>query len=419
MIPRSLVLVLTVSVLPCPAMAQAGQPTDTIIRMAQRPLHPGVAMLVEELSIGVADGAEEYMLGEIADIALGRDGSIYALDRQVPAVRHYDAQGKFIRNIGRSGAGPGEFRSVSGIAVTRDGRLLLWDTGNWRINVYSATGDNLPQLTTPSGTSGSSMATFARALMVDSSGRIVTRKTVFSRDMLNRPTVWVRFDSNGELIDTAFAPASPKPEGVVSASSGSASVSDRVPFAPRRLVAMSPFGNFVAGYPDRYAFEIHQARGPVISVRRDVKPEPVSRSERAEARKRIEDRMRQTNPTWSWNGPDIPDTKPLYEELHVAHDGRIWVAVVPEVSSRVGSISSSGGGGGPPGASRPRREGPPPPPPRPALYDIFEPDGQYLGQVQVPAKVSSVVRRGDQVWAIAFDDDDVPRIKRYRIAWKG
>src|SRR6185503_10543159 len=109
---------------------------------------------------------------------------------------------------------------------------------------------------------------------------------------------------------------------------------------------------------------------------------------------------------------------PLYEDLQVALDGRIWVALVPEVSNRVGSISSGGGGVGPPGTSRTRPQGPPPPTPRPALYDVFEPDGQYLGQVQVPPKVSSVVRRGDQVWAIAFDDDDVPRIKRYRIAWK-
>jgi len=295
---------------------------------------------------------------------------------------------------------------------------LLWDTGNWRVNVYSATGEILPQLTTPSGTSGSSMATYARALMVDTAGRIVTRKTIFSRDITNRPTVWVRFASNGDLVDTAYAPTSSKTDAKVSASSGPASVSDRVPFSPRRLVTMSPLGYFIAGFPDRYAFEIHQPRGPVISVRRDVKPEPASRAERADARKKIEDRMRETNPTWTWNGPDIPDTKPLYEDLQVALDGRIWVALVPEVSNRVGSISSGGGGVGPPGTSRTRPQGPPPPTPRPALYDVFEPDGQYLGQVQVPPKVSSVVRRGDQVWAIAFDDDDVPRIKRYRIAWK-
>ena len=419
MISRSVALALALVWSPGGLVAQAGRSADTVVQMAQRPLHPGVATLVEELSIGVADGAEEYMIGDIADIAIGRDGSIYAFDRQVPAIRHYDAQGKFIRNIGRRGEGPGEFRSVSGIAMSRDGRLLLWDTGNWRVNVYSATGDVLPQLTTPSGTSGSSMATYSRALIVDTAGRIVTRKMIFSRDFMNRPTVWVRFAPNGNLIDTAYAPASAKVEGEVSATSGRASMSDRVPFTPRRLVAMSPLGYFVAGYPDRYAFEIHHPRGAIVSVRRDVKPEPVTRSERSEARKRIEDRMREMNPAWTWNGPDIPDTKPLYEDIQVALDGRIWLAIVPEVSTRVGSISSGGGGGGAPGASRPRPDGRPAPPPRPALYDVFEPDGQYLGHVQVPAKVSSVARRGDQVWAIAYDDEDVPRIKRYRIVWKG
>lgn len=392
--------------------------TDTIVRRADRPVHPGVATLVEEMSIGVADGAEHYMLGEIADIAFGRDGSIYAFDRQVPIIRQYDAQGKFVRNIGRRGEGPGEYKSTSGLATLSDGRLLQWDTGNWRINVYSATGDVLPQLSTPSGTSGSSMASYARALMVDAGGRIVTRKMLFTREPGNRPTVWIRFRADGTVLDTIH-PVDGPTTARVSATNGPATRSDNVPFAPRRFVVMSPLGYLVAGFPDRYAFEIHEPGKPVVSVRRDVNPEPVSRSERASERRRIEESMRETNPTWSWNGPDIPDTKPFYGDLQVGLDGRIWVAVIPEVSPRVGSISSGGGGAGPPTRSRPRVDGPPPIPPRPALYDVFEPDGRYLGQVQVPARVSSVARRGDQVWAIAIDEDDVPRIKRYRIAWKG
>jgi hypothetical protein len=390
---------------------------DTIVRAAQQPRHPGVATLVEELSIGVADGAEEYMLGEIADIALARGGSIYVFDRQVPAIRHYDAQGKFLRTIGRRGEGPGEYRSTSGLATMPDGRLLLWDTGNWRINVYSANGDVLTQWTTPSGTAGGSVATYSRAILVDTSGLVITRKTIFDRgDIMNRPTVWLRYRADGTPIDTMQAPPAPRAIARVTANAGRSSVSDEIPFAPRRIVVMSPLGYLIAGYPDRYAFEIHQPGKPVFSVRRDVKAEPVSRAERAEARRKIEERMRQTDPMWSWNGPDIPAVKPLYADLQVALDGRIWVAIISEVSPRVGS-TSGGGGIGPTG----RR---PPPqvqfrePPRPALYDVFEPDGQYLGQVQVPARVSSVVRRGDQVWGIALDADDVPRIKRYRIAWQ-
>jgi hypothetical protein len=367
------------------------------------------------MSIGVADGAEEYMIGEIADIALGRDGSIYAFDRQVPVIRHYDAGGRFLRNIGRNGAGPGEYRSASGLATMRDGRLLLWDTWNWRINVYSESGEVLTQWTTPSGMSDG-VSTFTRAMLVDTAGLVITRKIIFKfGDVMNSTTAWLRFRPDGTPVDTIHAPVGPEVMGRLYARSGRAQMYGDVPFAPKRVITMSPLGYLIAGYADRYAFEIHEPGRAVVSVRRDVKPEPVSRTERADARRRSEERMRRQDPNWSWNGPDIPAVKPYYSDIHVGLDSRIWISIIPEVSPRVGS-SSSGAGMGNPG----RR--PPPPsysePPRPALYDVFEPDGTYLGQVQVPAKVSSVVRRGDHVWAVAFDAEDVPRIKRYRIAWR-
>jgi len=392
-----------------------GATRDTVVRNADRPMHPGIATLVEELSIGVADGAEEYIFGDIADVALGRDGSLYVFDRQVPIVRHYDASGKFLRNIGRAGSGPGEYRSASGIATTPDGRLLVWDTGNWRINVYSANGDVLTQWTTPSGMSGSGTAQFSRAIFVDTAGIVTTRKMIFDRNPENRPTIWVRFRPDGTPADTIHEP--PAPElGKLSARADRVSTSSPVPFAPIRYVALSPFGYLVAGYPNRYAFEIHQPGRAVVSVRRDVKPEPVTRAERAEGRKNIEDRMRQTDPNWSWNGPDIPDSKPLYYGLIVGHDGRIWISLTRGTEPKIGGISSTSGvGPGVPRAPRPAadREAS-----KPTLYDVFEPDGRYLGQVQSPAGTSAVVRKGDRVWAVAVGDDDVPRLKRYRIAWK-
>ena len=391
-------------------------PTDTIVRRAERPVHAGVATLVEELSIGVADGREEYILGEVADVAVARDGSMFVFDRQVPIVRHYDASGRFLRSIGRGGSGPGEYRSASGIAATPDGRLLVWDTGNWRINVYSPTGDFVTQWTTPSGMSGGGTAQYSRALFVDTAGRVITRKTIVDiRNPGDRPTVWLRFRADGTPLDTIHEPVATI-LGQVSARAERTSVSANVPFAPSRMVAMSPFGYLVAGYPARYAFEIHQPNRPVVSVQRDVTPEPVSRSERAEGRKKIEDRMRQTDPAWTWNGPDVPSHKPLYHGLQVGVDGRIWISLTPESGPKVGGISGSAGVGAPAGrrpASDADNE-----PPKPTLFDVFEPDGRYLGQVQVPAGASAVVRKGDLVWAVAIGDDDVPRLKRYRIAWK-
>jgi hypothetical protein len=179
-----------------PGASQRGASADTIVRVAQQPLHPGVATLKEELSIGVADGAEEYMLGEIADIALARDGSIYVFDRQVPAIRHYDTQGKFLRTIGRRGQGPGEYHSASGLAALRDGRLLLWDTGNWRINVYAANGDVLTNGPRPAAWGGGT-AMYSRAIMVDMSiGHHAQDDSRHSNGM-NRPTVWLRYRPDG------------------------------------------------------------------------------------------------------------------------------------------------------------------------------------------------------------------------------
>src|SRR5690348_623389 len=88
------------------AAAQSPARRDTTVKTVGAPVHAKMGTLVEELSIGVVDGAEEYVFGDVADLALGPDGSLYVLDRKVPIVRQFDAKGKFVRNIGRAGSGP-------------------------------------------------------------------------------------------------------------------------------------------------------------------------------------------------------------------------------------------------------------------------------------------------------------------------
>ena len=48
----------------------AAQRADTIVKTANRPVHSGVATLRREISIGVSDGDEKYMMGAIADVAV-------------------------------------------------------------------------------------------------------------------------------------------------------------------------------------------------------------------------------------------------------------------------------------------------------------------------------------------------------------
>jgi hypothetical protein len=400
--------------------AQSAARRDTVVKTAGAPVHAKPGVLVQELSIGVVDGDETYMFGDVADLAVGNDGSLFVLDRKVPVVRQYDANGKFVRNVGRLGSGPGEYRSASGLAVLKDGRLLLWDTGNWRVNVYSPKGEFVTQWLTPSGSANSS-AQYSRAIMVDTAGVAWCRGTVIKRgpNGIERRTVWLRVDAGG-IRDTVEPPVMPEPTGMLSATApgGNASATAGVPFLPQPAVALSPLGYFVTGMPSRYAFEIVAEGKAPISIRRaNVQPIAVSSAERESERERIESTMKRTDPAWSWNGPEIPRTKPFYSGLVVGLDGRIWVPVIPEASRRVGSISNQSMGVG--------RGGPPRPPlvekPMPetaALYDLFEPSGAFVGSVQVPPRVSTVLRKGDQVWAVAFNEDEVPSVKRYRIRWQ-
>lgn len=60
----------------------------------------------ESGSSGVLDGELEYLFGQIGSIGVGRDGTIYVLDRQAPDLRAYDAQGTYLMTLGEKGEGP-------------------------------------------------------------------------------------------------------------------------------------------------------------------------------------------------------------------------------------------------------------------------------------------------------------------------
>ena len=57
----------------------------------------------------------------------------------------------------------------------------------------------------------------------------------------------------------------------------------------------------------------------------------------------------------------------------------------------------------------------------PLRFDVFEPDGTYLGVVAAPDGVSfsNAVFDGDHVWGVTEDDLGVARVVRFRIVVGG
>ena len=79
--------------------------------------------------------AEEPQFGDISALAVDDAGSVYVGDRANYEVRKFDRNGAFLMSLGRRGAGPGEFTSVSGVAVLEDGRVAVVDSEERRVSL--------------------------------------------------------------------------------------------------------------------------------------------------------------------------------------------------------------------------------------------------------------------------------------------
>jgi hypothetical protein len=82
--------------------------------------------------VSFGSNAPDYLFFSISGAALDEGGNIYIYDSIGSFIRKYDAAGRFVKEIGRHGQGPGEFSNLlSGLCIDRD--LHLLDGGNNRI----------------------------------------------------------------------------------------------------------------------------------------------------------------------------------------------------------------------------------------------------------------------------------------------
>jgi hypothetical protein len=367
------------------------------------------AELIADLTIGEFEGRDEYMFGRVGSLAVAPDGSIYVFDRHAMELRKYAPDGTYVKTFGREGGGPGEYkRPDGGLAVLPDGRVLLRDPGNTRISVYSPDGEYIDSWRIRGSFNTS------RPLYVDTAGNSYT---LILLDAQANVTDWtfglVRYGPDGAPSDTIPAPRYDyePPELVASYSEGdntSTSVSN-VPFTPSVVWTYSPLGYMVSGVSTRYGIDLYLAPDRVLRIERaDWNPVPVLDDERAERERIMTANMRQTEPGWRWHGDPIPSTKPPWADIFVGVRGRIWVLLHQEAyqiesdeepEERPGEIPTQTWV-------------------EPVAFDVFAPDGRYLGMVRAPKGFSwrpQPVFRGDTVWATVRDELEVPYVVRFHV----
>lgn len=382
---------------------------DTVVvRTVSGSIWGDTARLVADVTIGTFEGADEYMFGRVRSLAAAPDGSIYVYDSHAKELRKYAPDGTYITTFGREGGGPGEYRDPDGgLAVLPDGRVLLRDPGNARISVFSPEGDFIEGWRILGGVYTS------RRLYVD------TNSNCYTMFFLNPEAdfkEWrfglLKLGPDGEAGDTLPAPVwdYETAELVATSSDGEGINMNEVPFTPVVSWVFSPLGYMVGGLPTRYAFDLFVAPDRVLRIEReDWTPARVLPAEREEQERIITADLRQVDPSWRWNADPIPDAKPPYTRIYIGERGRIWVHLYQEaVKIEPDEVEETRPGEAPPQTWF-----------EPVAFDVFEPDGRYLGMVRAPegfATNPQPVMRGDTVWAVVRGELDVPYVTRLHIA---
>ena len=415
MLPRTPTLTLATITLAACTADTAPAPTqttevigDTTIVRSHGPGEWGApATLVPEVSIGELEGPDEYLFGTVGSIAVNNDRIVYILDTQAQEIRVFDSTGTYIETLGRRGEGPGELRQAEAIALLPDGRLVVRDPGNSRVQVYGPGPDETAEWGYRATTDYTD-----EPMYTDARGRTL----LVTRDQSREDFTWqlIFLGPDGTPLDTVPQPSSDYEPPTLTAElvtgNSSSSTSTLVPFSPTFAWALHPSGHFLTGLATEYRIELGRDDG-VLRIERDYEPVPVSNGERGFFREMITQQMRNTQPDWSWDGPSIPDYKPPFLQLHPGRDGRIWVLPWP-----TWDFSESD------------ERDPADTPAGPMMnlvwtsYDVFEEDGTFLGTVQAPEGFSALpvpVFGGDHVWAVSRDELGVERVVRYRILVEG
>lgn len=94
----------------------------------------------EVYRIGSLTGEDWEQFGSVRRVAFNDAGQLYVFDGQADRIVVVGPAGEYLRGFGRRGEGPGEFRNAVAVAVFRDGRVVVADSGHRAYQIFGADG---------------------------------------------------------------------------------------------------------------------------------------------------------------------------------------------------------------------------------------------------------------------------------------
>lgn len=325
------------------------------------------------LTIGLVEGPDALMFQRIVSVARGEEGNLVVADAGWGEIRVFDPGGEHLRTIGREGEGPGEFQNLSGAWPGSGGNIFAVDGWQLRITEFGPVGE-IARVSRIEGVGAPIFFKFWGPGGPES--MLSSIKTLGARDLSHGEAsrssmVFVLHRLDGSIIGTvARLPGAA--EGVLR--SGGDVLHMPVPFTVESAAAGHAAGA-AATTGEAYEVRFFDVDGQLSRIARLAEAPPAWTEEHLEA--------------WVPNARllalaedfPLPATLPGYDRLTAADTGEIWARryMLPR------------------GAT--------------AHWDVFHPDGRYLGRVDVPASFRLYAVSNGQLLGVHEDELGVQRVQ--------
>ena len=350
----------------------------TFIHNQATPLHPDkMVIFEEEFTFKEKDETGEIRLFKPGNFAVDDQDSVYIEDDSDMAIKVFDAQGKFLRSIGRQGSGPGEFAGIDEVIPLPGGRLLVTDFEVRRTSFFSPDGRFL--------TSFQWKKDYGRVHLVGNSTYNVD-EIVFNKDKNER---WIKtIDFNGEE-KVSFGKFTYPEFKRIQISGGAIAMS--VPWSPSSVFAGDEKRQWLYHCPtDRYLIEVYDRQGKLFrKVDRPYEPVTVTREDIDKIKARYI--KKPDSPVAKiFQQMALPKVKPIANRLFVDSEGNLWVQT-NEVKKEGDKEFTA--------------------------FDIFNPDGFYDARVWLDTSPERFAN--GKMYRMAEDaETGLYQVKRYRVVWK-
>jgi hypothetical protein len=362
-------------------------------------------------AVGKVEGQSWEMLNNAEQAAFDRSDNLYVLDRGNQRVLVFDRAGRFVRQLGHKGGGPGEFEVPTGLAVLADGSLAVLDLAHQNLSLFGADGRfrrtvawqpawGFPERTLAADPRGG-VVTMLRPGMVPEPGRALpaVQSQALARVSLAGNGAAVRFFTLPSL-----APVQQRVENSSNGTRMSVRIAGSPEFAPVTRWGMLPGGNVALTHTQLYTVKVLDANGRVVRLLQ--RPVPVRRPterDRERARNQVRERMQSGRGMiivtrggggGGQAGPppmsreqieqrvrelQFADTVRTIQGMTVTPSGKLWIERTPATIGEPGPI------------------------------DILTPDGRYLGTLNGTKLPVAISATGRAVY-LERDDEDVERV---------